>query len=120
MNNNIGVNVLGYFRYQFGVAQLANLIVSCLESSKVPYIINDIDVQSSNKIKITNLNISNTNNYPINIIVVNSFEIPEILKQNGIEYFKDKYNIGVWCWETEYFSKFSKDTIKYFNEIWTI
>ena len=67
-NSNIGVNVLGYFKYNFGIAELGKLILTCLNHAKIPYIVNNIETMIHNLSK-ENINISDVNPYPINIIL---------------------------------------------------
>ena len=43
-----------------------------------------------------------------------------VIEKKGCKYFNGKYNVGVWCWETEKFPKVSENILKYFNEVWTI
>lgn len=122
INNTIisGVNVLGYFKYNFGIGELGRLILACLEHTRIPYVVNNLEISLHNLSTETIKNINDTNIYPINIIVANAKETNLVLHKKGTNYFKGKYNIGVWCWETEYFPEVPKNILKYFNEIWTI
>src|SRR5438046_648869 len=123
-----GVNVLGYFKYQFGIAELARLIVKCLETAAIPYVINNIELPRINSVDLhhrideaESLKEDTHNIYNINIICACANEITDIILQKGITYFHGKYNIGVWAWETECFSGIPINFfIRYFNEIWTI
>ena len=119
-NNKFGVNILGFFKYQFGIAELARLILASLEQAHIPYLINNLEALNHNIDKDLIQNISNDNIYPINIIVANASETGLVLQQKTEKYLKGKYNIGVWCWETEQFPLIEHNTVKYFNEIWTI
>ena len=119
-NNKFGVNILGFFKYQFGIAELARLILASLEQAHIPYLINNLEALNHNIDKDLIQNISNDNIYPINIIVANASETGLVLQQKTEKYLKGKYNIGVWCWETEQFPFLEHNTVKYFNEIWTV
>lgn len=121
MNNKItGVNVSGFFKYQFGIAELARIIVTCLEHAKIPYVINLLDAPHHNLLNTSIPNIKNDNPFSINIIVANLFETNTVINQKGLSYYENKYNIGVWCWETEKFPAVPVNQIKLYNEIWTI
>lgn len=124
MNSNKlkkGVNILGYFRYQFGVAQLAKIIAACIEHTGIPYVVNCLEAPNHHLSNDNIKNISDHNIYPINIIVANALEMDGVISQKQHAYFMKKYNIGIWCWETEYFHpRVNPNVLKYFNEIWTI
>lgn len=115
-----GINVLGYFEYNFGMAELCRLIVACLESANIPYVINNLKTSVHNLSHENIKNLNNDNIYPVNIIVANSREMDAVIQQKTVKYFSNKYNIGVWCWETERFPTVPSNILTYFNEIWTI
>lgn len=120
MNNTskFGVNILIYSRYSFGITELSRLILACLEYAKIPYVINNLEERGTLNAKTININSKNI--YPINVIVISAREMNLIIKKKGINYLKNKYNIGVWCWETEYFPEVPNSILNYINEVWTI
>ncbi|AYV83508.1 MAG: glycosyltransferase [Hyperionvirus sp.] len=115
-----GVNILGFLNNQFGVAELGRLIMRCIASAAIPYVVNILSTPLHHLTDEIIPNVSTTNRYKINIIVANHNEIGWIIQQKGSKYFTGKYNIGVWCWETEKFPNVPASQLKYFDEIWTI
>lgn len=117
---SFGVNILGYFKYQNSLSELGTIIVKCMESANIPYVINLINCSNNNPSNEKINNFNEINIYPINILVYNYDCVDDVLSQKGQNYFIGKYNIGIWCWELEKFCDVQLQKIKYFNEIWTI
>src|SRR5262249_53673511 len=58
------------------------------------------------------------NPYPVNLICVNAHQLPEFVAKYGEDYFKGKYNIGVWWWELQEFPQVYWQCFSWFDEIW--
>lgn len=114
-----GVNILGYFKGHFGVAEIAKLILMCIEKSNIPYVVNNLSCKSHAEYDDGSIIFSSENPYPINIIIDNGFA-NDLTKTFSKSYFDDKYNVGVWCWETEYLLNYEPNNLTHYNEVWTI
>ena len=98
IRSNFGVNVLGYLKYDFGIAQLGKLIIACLEHAKIPYVANNFETFNHNLSTEDVDNVDDDNIYPVNIVVINAREMKDVINKKGETYFLNKYNIGIWCW----------------------
>lgn len=115
-----GINVAGYIKGEFGVAEGARAIIRAIQSNNIPYVLNNIDPYGHRLMDSTFQNFSEINPYSVNLMNLNADETIRFCEEKGIKYFADKYNIGRWSWEL---SNFPEEWIPYFrfyNEIWTI
>ncbi len=115
-----GINIAGYFKGQFGVAESARRYAHSLDKVNIPFVINNIDSGFHQNTDKTFKEFSSENPYPINLIVVNADQSDVFFNTMNENYFKNKYNIGVWAWETENFPEEFLTSLKYFDEIWTL
>lgn len=118
----IGINVVGYFKAQFGLGQGTRLLGQAVCSSKYDHSI--IDVQLGDDIKYNDKQydnkIKNEFIYNINLLHIMPYTGMEMfLTQYSIDNLKNKYNIGYWLFELENIPEEWYDSFKYVNEIWT-
>ncbi|KAB8330844.1 glycosyltransferase family 1 protein [Scytonema tolypothrichoides VB-61278] len=115
-----GVNTSGYVNSEFGLGEGVRSTLRALEAVNIPFVINNCTFNTNHrKLDYTYTNFSDDNPYPINIIHVNGDMINSFLNSVGIEYFKNKYNIGLWAWELPDFPKEWLPAFNLFDEIWT-
>ena len=115
-----GVNISGYVNSEFGLGEGVRSTIRALEAVNIPFVINNCTFNTFHrKLDSTYTNFCDDNPYPINIIHVNGDMINFFLNSVGIEYFKNKYNIGFWAWELPDFPKEWLPTFNLFDEIWT-
>jgi len=119
IETKLGINIAGYFQGRFGVAESARLIVKALKAVNVPFVLNNIESEFHSNEDATLNQFSLENPFPINLVVVNADQVDVLYKKVGSEYFKNKYNIGLWAWELSTFPEKWHHSIQYFNEIWT-
>jgi len=116
----LGFNLIGYLKGEFGIGESARNFVKALESQKIPYVLNNIISNVHRNEDNTHNNFRKENPYPINLIIVNADQSDFLYHEVGMNYFKNKYNIGVWAWELPTFPKNFARSEKYFNEIWVL
>lgn len=116
----LGVNISGYVNSEFGLGEGVRSSIRALEAVHIPFVINNCTFNTFHrKLDSTYTDFSDDNPYPINIIHVNGDMINFFLNSVGIEYFKNKYNIGFWAWELADFPKEWLPAFNLFDEIWT-
>jgi glycosyltransferase involved in cell wall biosynthesis len=115
-----GINVLGYLKGKFGVAESARNFVFAIKDQKIPFVLNNIDapIHQNNDETFTEFNTENP--YSINLIVANPDQSKVLYSMKGSSYFEKRYNIGVWAWELSEFPEKWISSFKYFDEIWTL
>ncbi|MEK0185101.1 MAG: glycosyltransferase [Oscillatoriales cyanobacterium] len=123
VNNSLGVNLAGHITGDFGLGEAARGTLRAMEAAKIPFAITDLKVGGQPNSDTSYQNFSNDNPYPINIVQTNPNWVEQILAGYfpgiGSEYFKGKYNIGVWLWELPVFPSEWQWAFDLFDEIWT-
>ena len=114
-----GVNIAGFLTGEFGIGQNARVNTKAIQSAGIPYVLNNISYTAHRTQDDSFKNFSKDNPYAINLIHVNADTTPVFRQIAGQDYFKDRYNIGVWWWELDQFPKEWESYFKSFQEIWT-
>ena len=113
-----GVNVAGYIQGEFGVAEVARASINALESSNVPYALNNVRASIHRHQDKTFDNFTDKNPYAINLVHVNADQVPVFAHEKNADYFKGRYNIGYWFWELSKFPHRWQSSFERFQEIW--
>ena len=124
-NHYFGINVAGHVTGDFGLAEAVRSTIKAIKAVGIPLVINNLHKVAGQYIDTTYTDFSEDNPYPINLVHTN----PNILLHDGIyhktfenfgvEYFKDRYNIGFWFWELPKFPPEWESAFEFFDEIWT-
>lgn len=114
-----GVNIAGFLDSGLGLGEAARNIIKAVETQQIAYVLNNNEI---NKERSVNYQYSNyfekQNPYFFNLITVNPDHLDFFYLSVKSDYFKDKFNIGIWYWEL---SQFPEEWFRYFelfNEIW--
>jgi glycosyltransferase involved in cell wall biosynthesis len=114
-----GVNVVGYFRSEHGVGEAARQIVGALDAA-------DIDVLPihGQTVPVTRQNhpyetaAPEDAPFPLNLICINADMLPEFAHQAGLDFFADRYSIGLWFWEVDTFPERWLESFTLLEEVW--
>jgi glycosyltransferase involved in cell wall biosynthesis len=118
-SNNFGVNVSGFLSSQGGHASLSRGYAACLKSLNIPLALNDWSTATKSHPADAGLGqYSRSNPYPINLVGSNVDWLYEFAVEAGSEYFKNKYNIGIWSWELPAFPERWYSRFNLVDEIW--
>lgn len=114
-----GINVIGYFQGQSGLAEAGRLIVAALKEQGIPYSLISADsfVEGSNKIPYEET-FDNVPKYDINLFCIDIFNIESFLQKHSYAFFKGRYNIFRFFWETTSVPKDILRLLRKFDEIW--
>lgn len=118
VSSSPGINVVGYLTSESGVAEAARGYVKALQHLNYNVALNNFEVAASRKEDKTFTTFASNNPHPINLVCVNADQLPAFILQFGENYFKDKYNIAVWWWETPEFPEEWWEHFNHFDEIW--
>jgi glycosyltransferase involved in cell wall biosynthesis len=114
-----GVNVVGYLTAESGVGEAARGYVRALQQAGIAVALNNFDAAvGSRKQDQSFSGFAQNNPYSINLICINADQIPVFVETVGQEYFRDRYNIGVWWWELPDFPQEYWSSFRWFDEIW--
>lgn len=111
-----GVNVFGYLNTESGLGEAGRLLVRALRS--VDYPVSTIGVASAVSKNNVPFTIDKEWKYNKVIMSVNSNELTHTTYHLR-DYLKNKYVIGQWFWELEYFPPSMHMGFNYVNEVWS-
>lgn len=96
-----GVNILGYLRGQFGLAESARLYAQALIRQGVPVAMYDIELElpHSNDDRSFESYIGGHLPHPVSIVFVNPDYLDRALERIGKSRLKNHHVIGCWFWE---------------------
>lgn len=119
--SNTGWNISGYLDTESGVGESARGFIRVFDKIKTPVNLNNIEQPWLRREDKTYANrFTKGHQYYINLICVNAEQAkPVIETQLGLNYVKNKYNIGYWYWESDIFPEAYEESFRTFNEIWT-
>lgn len=124
MIHDLGVNVAGYVKGEFGLAEIVRSNIRAIQAVNLPFVINNIGADPYNCHRYLDpsydeQHFSQDNPYPINLINLNAEHVPLVTERLGSQYFQNRYNIGVWIWELPQFPPEWQFLFDFFDEIWT-
>jgi glycosyltransferase involved in cell wall biosynthesis len=113
----IGVNVVGFFRAEFGQGEAARRLVAGLTRAGIPYstvTYGEIPHRQDHPFE----DVSADTPFGTNILCLNAEHVLAFAQGSGSEIFADRYSIGVWFWEASRFVDFLRPAFEYLDEIW--
>lgn len=113
-----GVNVAGHLNSEKGVGEAVRSIIRALKAARIPYILNNFQDPGGHNNDTTFGDFSDDNPYAVNLIVLGADALPHFLKEKGLRYFTNHYNIGHWLWELTDFPEEWVPNFQFFDEIW--
>jgi glycosyltransferase involved in cell wall biosynthesis len=98
-----GVNLFGYFRGQFGLAESARMYARALLDSGYPVALHDIDIDLPHVLDDRSLQgqIGQDTPHPVSIVFVNPDYLPSAIEHIGEARMQGRYLIGCWFWELQ-------------------
>jgi glycosyltransferase involved in cell wall biosynthesis/uncharacterized protein Usg len=114
-----GLNIAGYHSGTFGVAEAGRAMIRAAKSAQIPVALNEIWVANKRLDDRTFADEYTTERpYSINLLTVNADQVTNILQEFGVDWLKNRYNIGTWYWELPNFPEEFWDAFAPFDEIW--
>lgn len=113
-----GVNVVGYFRAELGIAEVARKLVTAVERSGIPYRTLTYERTLSRQQHPFPEDAPNAVPYDTNIICVNADQLPYFQADADKDFFAERYSIGVWFWEISHFPSTFHGSFDLVDEIW--
>jgi glycosyltransferase involved in cell wall biosynthesis len=112
-----GLNIAGYFRSENGLGEGGRLLVSMAEAARLPYRTQTFEGPHSRQQHEYN-DRGADGGYDVNIACINAEQMPRFAGQVGPEFFKGRYTIGTWFWETEEFPPRLRGALDFVDEVW--
>lgn len=115
-----GVNLAGYAKGEFGVAQNVRSYAHALERAKYPFSIFDLSVGDISRQRDLSMaaHFSDTLGHGVNVFFVNAEQLPILRSVLGRGVFAGRYNVGFWAWELESFPVAWSDAFRCVDEVW--
>src|SRR5919197_1195064 len=112
-----GVNVVGFFRAEFGHGEAGRRILAGIERAGVPHA--TIVVKTPHHREKHPFTASGDRLvYPTNVICLNPEHMLEFAQRGGAELFLERYTVGVWCWEESRFPDAFRPAFDLVDEVW--
>ena len=114
-----GVNVAGYFTSELGLGEAARLLIRGLDAGGVRALpVRGTYVPPCDE--ETEFKFANPSQAPfaINIICMNGDVIPSFAREAGEGFFRGRYTIALWWWETNTFPDHWREAYDFIDEVW--
>ena len=119
LTKDLGVNVAGYFKGEFGVGQFGRLVARSAIASGLPVttLVNRrTESRQDEEFELTDSKAI----YPVTIGSINADQFALWLEEVPSEVIAHSKFVGVWAWEIESFPKHMHTAFDYVDEIWAI
>jgi len=115
-----GVNLLGYARGEFGVAENLRSYARALAQAAYPFLIFDLDVGEISRQQDRSMEpyFSNTLRYRSNVFFINPEQMQIARAVLGRPVFSGRYNVGFWAWELARYPRVWYGAFEQVDEIW--
>jgi glycosyltransferase involved in cell wall biosynthesis len=112
-----GVNVVGFFRAEFGHGEAARRILAGIERAGVPHATIAVKTPHHRE-KHPFTARGDRPVYPTNVVCLNPEHMLEFAQRGGAELFLERYTVGVWCWEASRFPDSFRPAFDLVDEVW--
>lgn len=115
-----GVNLLGYARGEFGVAENVRSYARALREAAYPFLIFDLDAGEISRQQDRSMerHFSDTLRHPSSIFFINAEQTQIAHSVLGRAVYSGRYNIGFWAWELEKFPHEWQGAFRFVDEVW--
>lgn len=117
-----GINLIGYARGEFGVAEILRNYAGVLQRAGVPFTVRNFEVGVASRQQDRRLDAFLADALPqdINLFCINADQMPVVREHLGAAAFAGRYNIGCWFWELERFPRRWAGSFDLVDEIWVL
>jgi glycosyltransferase involved in cell wall biosynthesis len=112
-----GVNVVGFFRAEFGHGEAARRMLAGIERAGVPHATIAVKTPHHRE-KHPFTARGDRPVYPTNVVCLNPEHMLEFAQRGGAELFLDRYTVGVWCWEASRLPDSFRPAFDLVDEVW--
>jgi SAM-dependent methyltransferase/glycosyltransferase involved in cell wall biosynthesis len=112
-----GLNVVGFFRAEFGHGEAARRILSGVEHAGIPH--STVTMRTPHH-REGHAFVDRTTErpYATNLLCLNAEHVLEFAEAGGRELMADRYTIAAWCWEGSRFPPALHGAFRLVDEIW--
>jgi len=114
-----GINLVGYVRGEFGVAQALRCMAKGLDATGVPFACRELRVPTAlNQDESLADRIDPSMPFDVNLYHVNADQTPHLLSELEQDKLYGRYRIACWFWELEKFPDCHEAAFDLVDEIW--
>jgi len=119
-HSRTGMNVVGFLTADLGIGESARCMVRAADAASIPMALVPLRLNCRNRLgDLTYENrLQDLNPYGANVFHIDPPVARDIDHHHGIEFRKNKYNIGYFAWELPEFPDAWMPSLDYFDEIW--
>jgi glycosyltransferase involved in cell wall biosynthesis/SAM-dependent methyltransferase len=112
-----GVNVVGFFKGEFGQGEAARRLVSALERAGIPLATVTYDRIPHRQAHPFEARAGEPT-YPVNLLCLNAEHLLYFTRGDGRELLRGRYSVGLWFWETSRFPRELRPALDFVDEVW--
>jgi glycosyltransferase involved in cell wall biosynthesis len=115
-----GMNIVGFLTADLGIGESARCMVRAADAAAIPVALVSLKLNCRNRLgDLTYADrLQESNPYGANIFHLDPPVARDVDHHHGIEFRKNKYNIGYFAWELPEFPDAWLPSLDYFDEIW--
>ena len=120
VQDELGVNVIGYLQAETGMGEAARGLVRALSATGVPHTLHSLELGVLSRQKDPSFPVSRSDfRHDVNLMVVNADQVEVVAQSLGPEVFAQRRTVGYWLWELEFFPDRYHHAFRPFCEVWT-
>jgi glycosyltransferase involved in cell wall biosynthesis/SAM-dependent methyltransferase len=112
-----GVNVVGFFRAEFGQGEAARRVVAALERAGLPFspiTYGRVPHRQDHPFEGD----GTMGSHPSNILCLNAEHLLQFVQDGGRELLRHRSSAGLWFWETNRFPRQLRPALDFLDEVW--
>jgi glycosyltransferase involved in cell wall biosynthesis len=116
----IGANVVGFFTAELGIGEAARLLLEAFRAVGMPVRTHNITLTDSPHTRAQPARNPHLDLGPfcVNVMCMNPPELMEFRRRVEPGFFRGRYNVGVWAWETETLPLSWRPALRWLDEVW--
>lgn len=115
--STLGVNVVGFFRAEFGQGEAARRLLAALEQAGLPFSTVTYDrVPHRQEHPFEERN--GDGSFANNIVCLNAEHLLQFALDGGRDLLRNRYSAGLWFWETSRFPLHLRPALDLLDEVW--
>jgi glycosyltransferase involved in cell wall biosynthesis len=113
-----GVNLAGFLEGESGLGEVARRLGAALRRAGIPLSAISYRRTASRQQHRPDLPLTADAPYDTNVVCLNADTLAQFATDVGIDFFANRYSIGVWFWETNVFRAEDRAAARLLDEIW--
>jgi glycosyltransferase involved in cell wall biosynthesis len=113
-----GINLVGFLEGESGLSEVSRRLGAVLRRASIPLSAISYRRTPSRQQHRPELPLAGDAHYDTNLICLNADGLAQFAADVGIDFFANRYSIGVWFWETNVFRSEDRAAARFLDEIW--